>query len=93
MKKSYAVAEVISGIEASRDDLAGDADGFAEILRALAECVSDRGEAEPQYELYKNSQLGRMIAESQAGSSNAWRWFREELLRLAGAVTSTPEFY
>lgn len=93
-RESFAVSEILSDIEAFGEELQGDAAGVAMILDALSLSLGDRHDVTgPEYEKYEDSERGRMIAESEHSSSQAWNWLKDELEALAKKCRSSAEFY
>lgn len=93
-RDSVAVTEIIADIQAFGVELQGDPDGIAKILEALRDAIGPRrDESGPKYELYEDSQYGRMIAESEQCGNEAWNWLMDELGGLAKKCRGSMELY
>jgi hypothetical protein len=96
--KSQSEREIVATIQAFGEDLCGDPKAIANVLDALVSALdkapgAKREMAGPDYDSYADNEYGRLVAESEYSSNQAWRGLRDELTEIADRLCGTMEFY
>ena len=89
--------EIVANIEAFGEELCGNASAIAKVLDALVMALEGssgkQSMSDTDYDSYEDSDYGRMCAEAELASGQAWESLRNQLTGIAYKLRHTAEYY